>query len=179
MKLTHILRAVHRDLGFLIVGIALIYGTSGIVLNHIGDKDPAFRTEMNTIQLPVNLTDTELSAAWNADKNLPALKRVMHIDEDHFRMFLEGGVGVYSVADGRLDYEKHEKRVLIYWINRLHYNKVKGWSPIADFFAVSLILLAITGLFITKGKKGIAGSGKWYLIAGLLIPIVFVILFLR
>jgi len=63
-------------------------------------------------------------------------------------------------------------------MNRLHYNRVKGWSPIADFFAGSLILLAITGLFIVKGKKGLAGSGKWYLLIGLLIPILYGIFFM-
>jgi hypothetical protein len=64
-------------------------------------------------------------------------------------------------------------------MNRLHYNKVKGWTPIADFYAGALILLAITGLFIVKGKKGIAGTGKWYLIIGILIPVLYGIIFLR
>jgi uncharacterized membrane protein YhdT len=37
------------------------------------------------------------------------------------------------------------------------------------------MFLAVSGLFIVKGKKGIAGSGKWYLLAGLLIPLLYVI----
>jgi hypothetical protein len=178
MKLVRILRAVHRDLGFFVVGITLIYAISGIILNHLGDSDPAFRTETKTIQLPENLTDTELSATWHADQQLPSLKRILPIDESRSRLFLEGGVGVYNASDGSLSYERHEKRVLIYWVNRLHYNKAKGWSPVADFFAISLILLAVTGLFLVKGKKGIAGSGKWYLLTGILIPILFGIFFL-
>jgi len=179
MKLTRILRIIHRDLGFLMVGISLVYGISGIYLNHMNGKDPAFRTEANVIQLPANLTSDELSAAWQADKNLPNLKRIMRIDDEHSRLFLEGGIGVYNAANGHLNYETHKKRVFIYWINRLHYNKVKGWNWVADVFAGSLILLAISGLFIVKGKRGLAGSGKWYLIIGILIPVLFVILFLR
>jgi uncharacterized membrane protein YhdT len=46
----------------------------------------------------------------------------------------------------------------------------------ADFFAASLIFLALSGLFIVKGKRGLAGSGKWYLIAGILAPVIYVIL---
>jgi hypothetical protein len=88
---------------------------------------------------------------------------------------LEGGIGVYNSADGRLDYEKHTKRAFVYWINRLHYNKIKGWSPVADFFAVSLLFLAVSGLFIVKGKKGLTGTGKWYLIVGLLIPVLYIL----
>ncbi|MDR1610347.1 MAG: PepSY-associated TM helix domain-containing protein [Candidatus Symbiothrix sp.] len=179
MKFTRSLRAIHRDLGFLVVGISLVYGISGIFLNHLGEKDPAFRTEQKTIQWPAHLTETELSTTWSADKTLPSLKRVIPIDETHVRLFLDGGAGVYNSANGTLDYETHKKNELIYRINRLHYNKVKGWSPVADFFAVSLIVLAITGLFMVKGKKGLAGSGKWYLLIGILIPVIFGIFFLR
>ena len=179
MKLRRFIRIIHRDLGFFMVGITLVYAISGIILNHLGTSDPAFRTEKKTIQFPANLTETELTAAWNADKNLPPMKRIMRIDNSQLRLFLDGGIGIYHVSDGSLSYEKHTKRVLVHWMNRLHYNKVKGWSPVADFFAGSLILLAITGLFMVKGKKGLAGSGKWYLIIGILIPILFGIFFLR
>ena len=178
MNLKRILRVIHRDLGFLMVGISLVYGISGIYLNHIDGKDPAFRKEAKTIQLSSNLTNDELSAAWKADKNLPKLNKIMRIDESRSRLFLDGGLGVYNVSDGSLNYEINKKRVLIYWINRLHYSKVKGWDTVADIFAVSLITLAITGLFIVNGKRGLSGSGKWYLIAGILIPILFGILFL-
>jgi len=179
MNITRSIRIIHRDLGFFVVGISLIYGISGILLNHLGGKDPAFRTETKIIQLPAHLTDAELSATWQADQELPTLKRIIRINEDYSRLFLEGGVGVYNVANGHLDYEVHKKRPLIYWINRLHYNKVKGWSPVADFFAGSVILLAITGLFMVKGKRGLAGTGKWYLIIGILIPVLFGLFFLR
>lgn len=176
MKITRWLRAIHRDLGFLVAGISLVYGISGIYLNHIDGKDPAFRTEERTVQLPVQLTQEALVSTWNVSPDLPPLKKVFPIDETHSRLMLEGGVGVYNSTDGRVDYEKHEKRHFVYWINRLHYNKVKGWSLVADFFAVSLLFLAVSGLFIVKGKKGTAGSGKWYLLAGLAIPVIYVLL---
>ena len=179
MKLTRILRVIHRDLGFLVVGITLVYAISGILLNHMDGKNPAFRTEKKTIQLPANLTDTELADVWKTDKELPPLKTIRSIDENQSRVFLEGGVGIYNASNGSFDYERKEKRALIYWINRLHYSKVKGWSPVADIFAGSLIALAITGLFMVKGKRGIAGSGKWYLLIGLLIPVIFGLFFLR
>lgn len=179
MSLTRTLRVIHRDLGFLVVGISLVYGISGILLNHMNGKDPAFHTDSKTIQLPVNLDENNLLATWQADKKLPVLKKVIRSDESHLQVFLEGGTGIYNTVDGSLSYERYIKRPLIYWINRLHYNRVKGWTWVADCFAGSLILLAISGLFIVKGKKGIAGSGKWYLLAGILIPILFGILFLR
>lgn len=86
---------------------------------------------------------------------------------------LEGGVGIYAIRTGEVHYEQHTKREFVYWINKLHYNKVKGWSVMADFFAASLIFFAISGLFMVKGKHGIMQRGKWFLIAGLLIPILY------
>ena len=178
MNVTRLLRVIHRDLGFFVVGITLVYAVSGIILNHLSGKDPAFQTEAKTLQLPANLTENELSACWITDNKLPPLKRVLRIDDSRLRLFLESGIGEYNVSNGSLSYERHKKRFLVYWINRLHYNKVKNWSPVADFYAGSLILLAVTGLFIVKGKRGLSGSGKWFLLLGLLIPILFGLLFL-
>ncbi len=179
MNWRRILRIIHRDLGFFVVGITLVYSISGIILNHLGKSDPSFRIETKVLQFPANLSDTELTALWQADKKLPSLKRIFRIDDNSSRLFLDGGIGVYNSSNGSLSYETHQKRMLVYWMNRLHYNKVKGWSPVADFFAGSLILLAITGLFMVKGKKGLSGSGKWYLLIGILIPILYGLLFMR
>jgi hypothetical protein len=176
MKIRYWLRVVHRDLGFLVVGISLVYGISGIYLNHLDGRDPAFRTEEGSLQLSSDLTLSELEAAWNERDDLPPLKKILRIDETHSRLMLDGGIGVYNSADGRIDYERHTKRIFVYWINRLHYSKVKHWSPVADFYAVSLIFLAVSGVVIVRGKRGLAGVGKWYLIAGLLAPVVYVLL---
>jgi hypothetical protein len=176
MKITRWLRVIHRDLGFLIVGITLVYGISGILLNHLGGKDPAFKTEEGSLQFESGLNQDELKNAWEAHPALPALKRTAEVDENHTRLFLDGGIGIYNSADGHLDYEKHQKRVFVYWINRLHYSRARGWTPVADIFAIALIFLAVSGIFITKGKHGIKGYGKWYLIAGLLLPLLFVLL---
>jgi len=179
MNLTRTLRVIHRDLGFLVVGISLVYGISGILLNHMNGKDPAFQNDTKTVQLPANLDENELTTTWQTNKDLPPLKTVMRSDDSHLQVFLSGGTGIYNTVDGSLSYERYIKRPLIYWINRLHYNKVKGWTWVADCFAGSIIFLALSGLFIVKGKKGLAGSGKWYLIAGILIPILFGLLFLN
>jgi hypothetical protein len=174
-KIFRWLRIIHRDLGFLMVGVCIIYGISGFLLNHMNGKDPAFKTTEETINLDKNLTNEELTVLW-ADKNLPELKRIMAIDEVHSRLMLNGGIGVYNSATGVVDYEVHSKNEFIYWINKLHYNKVKNWSIMADIFAISLIFFAVSGLIIVRGKRGVLGTGKWYLIAGLVIPVVYIIL---
>ena len=40
-----------------------------------------------------------------------------------------------------------------------------------------LLVLAITGLFVLKGKNGITGRGAWLTGIGILIPLVFLLLY--
>jgi hypothetical protein len=42
------LRAIHRDVGYLAVGLTLIYAMSGLAINHIQDWDPNFTTYEKT-----------------------------------------------------------------------------------------------------------------------------------
>ena len=175
-KIVRWLRIIHRDLGFMMVGICLIYGISGILLNHIKGNDPAFKKETVTVVLPENLEKESLLAEWKNRPELPEIKKVLPAEESKFRVTFQGGMGLYDSVTGEVNYEKNTKRVLVYWINKLHYNQVKGWHPMADFFAVSLIFFAVSGLFIAQGKKGIRGTGKWYLLIGLLIPALYILI---
>lgn len=62
--------------------------------------------------------------------------------------------------------------------NFLHLNVPKKvWTYVADVYAASLIFLAITGMFMIKGKKGIKGRGKWLIAFGLVIPLVFLFIY--
>lgn len=173
-KIIKWLRVIHRDLGFLMVGISIIYAVSGILLNHMGNNDPAFTTVENSLIIAQNLTSDNIKEAFES-QNLPAIKRTMPLDKEHLQVMLDGGIGVYNSVTGHLDYEIHTRRELVYWINRLHYSKVDGWNIMADIFAGSLIFFAISGLFLVRGKKGILGRGKWYLLLGLLIPLLYVL----
>jgi len=157
------------------VGISLVYAISGILLNHMDGKDPAFRTEERTLQVEKGMNSQELTQWWNKQMDVPPLRKILPMDQGHLRLMLDGGVGVYSSDNGIIDYEKHSKRQFVYWINKLHYNQVKGWNLMADFFAGSLIFFALSGLVMIKGKHGIAGRGKWYLLIGLAIPVLYVI----
>lgn len=169
------LRVVHRDLGYLLVGISVIYGVSGILLNHLGESDPAFKKEEKVIKISKALSHEQLKDYWNAQADLPKLTKSLTVDEAHLKLFVKGGIGIYNQRTGVVNYATYKKRPFVYWINKLHYNTVNGWSYMADFFAGSLIFLALSGLFILKGKKGLSGRGKWLLLIGILIPIVYIV----
>jgi uncharacterized membrane protein YhdT len=48
---------------------------------------------------------------------------------------------------------------------------------VSDVFALMLIIISITGLYILKGKYGFKRRGIWFFLAGLLLPVVAVVLF--
>ena len=170
------LRVIHRDLGFLMVGVSLIYGVSGMLLNHMNGKDPSFQTTEATLTWKAGMDKEALTETWNATEGLPTLKRVFPVDEENIRLMLDGGVGIYNSGNGTLDYEVHKKRPVVYWFNRLHYNRVEGWNIMGDFFAISLIFFALSGMWMVKGKNGLKGRGKWYLLVGILIPPAYILL---
>ncbi|MEX0981731.1 MAG: PepSY-associated TM helix domain-containing protein [Bacteroidales bacterium] len=64
-------------------------------------------------------------------------------------------------------------------INFLHYNKPKKlWTYFSDLFAFSIVVLAITGLFMVKGKKGIGGRSIILISIGIMVPLLFLMFYL-
>lgn len=74
-SLVYWLRVVHRDLGYLMVGISIVYAVSGMLLNHMDGKDPAFKTTEAEVSLNAGMDVQQLAAAWDARGNLPLLKK--------------------------------------------------------------------------------------------------------
>lgn len=60
-----LLRVLHRDIGYLAVGLTLIYGISGIAVNHIADWNPNYSIQKTTIVLdsiPKHLGKDEMTS---------------------------------------------------------------------------------------------------------------------
>ena len=98
----------------------------------------------------------------------------MHSDTE-FRVFLGDGQEVrVDVRTGKGTMKSVVTRPVLYEANSLHLNTQKGiWTWIADLFALSLLVLVLTGIFMMKGNRGLAGRGKWFVAGGLLVPIAF------
>ena len=85
-----------------------------------------------------------------------------------------------DLPTGKVMIESNVPRRVLYEMNQLHLNRAKhAWTYIADIYGIALILLAITGLFVLKGKLGITGRGGWLTALGALIPVGYWFVFLR
>jgi hypothetical protein len=65
----------------------------------------------------------------------------------------------------------------MYQVNALHLNRLKGWKWASDVFALILIVLSFTGLFVLRGMYGMARRGKWLIAVGMLPPLLALLLF--
>lgn len=175
-------RILHRDIGFFFVGTSIIYGVSGIALNHMKDWNPNYNVTVER-----KTTDTNLSRQnINETKILSFLKEIDAKDEFKSYNFVEGGQilriylkGRSSVtvrpSTGEVMAEYVKKRPFFYQTNYLHYNPNEWWMWFSDIFAGALIFLAISSIFIVRGKKGAWGRGGIYIALGIIIPILFLI----
>ena len=58
-------------------------------------------------------------------------------------------------------------------MNRLHYNPSRWWTVFSDVFLASLVVIVVSGLVMLRGPKGLWGRGGIELLAGILIPVLF------
>jgi hypothetical protein len=173
------LRSIHRDIGYLAVGFTLIYALSGIAINHISDWDPNFTSyerERTIDPVAAELPDDAAQAQILASLGLGAPRETyragdeFHLTYDDKKVVIYGDTGLV-IEQGR------QERFLLRIANWLHYNRGKqAWTLVADLYAVMLLYLAISGIFMIKGKLGLRWRGAVLVSLGLAVPIVYVVL---
>lgn len=95
-------------------------------------------------------------------------------EPETLQLFYEGRTYAIDVPTGHVLEEEIRPRPVLFEINQLHINASKGvWTVISDLYAIALIGMAITGMFVLRGKNGLGGRGKWLVGAGALIPIAY------
>ncbi len=173
-KIRKWLRILHRDLGYFAVGISLVYAVSGIILNHKKQGvDPAFKVIAESSVIQKDLSINDFQSYWEEEIEEVKLNRIVKV-KDYYRLYMHGGLGDYSPATGELNYEVYKKRNLVFFINKLHLNQKNYWLGIADFTAIVLLFLALSGLAMIKGKKGFKKRGVYFMIAGFLLVVVYI-----
>lgn len=187
MNIKKTLRWIHRELGYLFATLTIIYAMSGIALNHRGDWNPDLEISQYKDSIPaqINIRDDSKDNAVDILKNLNIdyeYKKHYYPSDNVLKIFLNisGGNGSVTIDTeaGTYVVEKLERRFFFFPINQLHRNSFrKLWTWISDTFAVSLILLSITGVFMMQGKYGLLKHGIYLVVAGTILPLIFYLLY--
>jgi hypothetical protein len=171
---------LHRDVGYFFSALIIAYCISGLALNHIDSWNPDFIIEKKTITLPKSYVKEEINNDVITEFGKLAQEESFKVYDfptaDQVKIYYDNASLHVNLATREGVYEKVARRPLFYQANVLHRNSLKGWKWAADVFAIMLIFINITGLFVLKGKHGITGRGKWLVAAGFLPPIIALIL---
>ncbi len=176
-------RLIHRDLGYLCVGLTVIYAVSGVAVNHVRDWNPNYIVKETTGNVgPVTTEDPRsrevvrgiLSALELGNEYRGIFRR----NQATLVIFVDGGTVSVDLPTGNAVVRVVRDRRGLQEANFLHLNYARElWTYAADLYAICLLLVTVTGLFIIKGKKGITGRGAWLTGAGVLIPLFFLWLY--
>lgn len=182
MNISKLNRITHRDIGYLIAGLTLIYALSGIALNHKHDWNPNYlidNQEFST-KIPIKRSTINDDVAKEILKDVPGnteYKTYYFPSGNTLTIFVEGGSVRINTQNGSGVLERLSKRPLFYQVNFLHYNPGKWWKYFSDIYCLCLILVTITGLFLVKGRNGITKRGAILTIIGILLPILFLFVY--
>lgn len=168
---------LHRDIGYLAVGLTVVYAVSGLAVNHVRDWNPSYRVARTTFTIPpITATEKEVIVR-EALQNLKLEaepRNAFRPDPATLRLFFKEGTYSIDLPTGTVILEEARPRPVLYEMNQLHLNTPKRlWTVVADVYAVALLVLAITGMFVLKGSTGITGRGAWLTGIGVLLPVAY------
>jgi hypothetical protein len=173
------LRALHRDVGYIAVGFTVIYALSGIAMNHIEDWDPNFRSsevQFKIAPIPDDLSDDEAVARIAAAAGISGTPSDVFRAGDEVRLEYPNGSKVTAIGD-TVTAQERDSRFFFRVANWLHATRGKAaWKYISDVYAVLLLYLAISGIFMIKGKLGLRWRGAILIAVGLGAPIGYIVL---
>lgn len=167
-------------------GMAIIYGISGIALNHGVARhwNPGIISRSESFQFRAPLQKKEVDRAVVEDilkltGEERSYKQYYFPNDNYLMIYLKGGHIDVELSSGSVRLTRIRNRPVFKEVNYLHYNKPKKlWTWFSDIFAFSMILLAVSGIIMVKGKKGIKGRNGLLLAAGILIPLIFLMVHL-
>lgn len=168
---------LHRDVGYLVVALTLVYGISGLAINHMADWNPSYRQQKTALTIaPLTATDRD----GMVKEALPQLgiteepRNAFRPDPDTLQIFLKEKTYLIDVPTGQVIVDQVRPRPVLFEMNQMHLNATKGvWTVVADLYAIALIFMAISGMFVLRGKTGLTGRGKWFVLVGALIPLAY------
>ena len=176
-------RSLHRDLGYFFSGMVIIYALSGIGMNHLDDWNPRYSVENRTeswrgpgLESPLD-QQTAMRILEQFGEG-DSYKQHQTYASGEMKIFIDNGSVLVDPETGECTLEKLHRRPVFFQTTFLHYNPKNLWTWFSDLFAASLIIIAITGMMLLSGKRGLKGRGGILAGAGMLIPLILLFLYL-
>ena len=184
-------RSLHRDLGYFVIGLTLIYAITGIVLSGRGlawfkvefedktvisknIKSEEFNKEFIKVVLAGKVSEVFPESSYKGVKKHLRLKLVKQKDEVlHFKAWRSLNVK-YEQNSGNLEVRyKGYPVALEIFVDAHKATHESAWFYLAIIYSVILSFLAISSFWMVKGKNGFRRRGVYFMLAGFAVVAIF------
>ena len=175
-------RNLHRDLGYFYIGLIISFAFSGLLMNHRDAWHPEkYTTETKAIEVKLpeeSKIDEKFAEDLGKKLGIDDKMRRHNIKKEVFKISFENHDVEIDMKSGKGEIVSFVKTPIISQAMKLHKNTSNFWIYYSDIFAISLIVIALTGTLMIKAGKFSWKNRGWKLaVAGVVFPLLFLFLF--
>lgn len=177
------LRSLHRDIGYFFVGLIIAFAISGIAQNHRKQWKPdrytyEFKKVSTHFHLPKESVTKDSIKAFSAANGLPDLKQFDFRKDSSLVIAYEGADATIKLKNGEAEINLWKKKPVLAQMTFLHkFNGNNWWIGYSDIFALGMIFIAASGMFLMKGKNSFIKRGWFFAVAGIIFPLIALFLY--
>jgi hypothetical protein len=178
------LRSLHRDFGYFFVGLIIAFCVSGIMLNHKSVWNPArysydFKTVQSNFHLPKSSVTLDSVKSFNERNKIEGFNDFNFRDDSTLMIFYKMTDATIHLENGKAEINFWRQRPISTQLVLLHLSMLADtwYTWYSDMFALGLIFIACTGMFLMRGKYSFRKRGWLIALAGIVIPIIALFLF--
>ena len=172
-------RNIHRDLGYFYLGLIVSFAFSGILLNHRQTWHPEKYTvdiQQVTLTFPQNEAEITEDFVKGLTKQLGFEDKFRRhvLKKDELKISYEKHDATFDIKTGKGEIVAYNKTPLIAQTLQLHKDTSKWWIYYSDIFALALLTIVITGVFMyPNGNMSFKKRGWKLALAGIIFPLIF------
>jgi hypothetical protein len=176
------LRNLHRDFGYFYVGLIIAFAISGIAQNHRKQFKPdryvyEFKKVQTGFHLPKEAVTKDSIAAFSKLYHLEDLRQFDIRKDSTLVISYKDADATIHLIDGKGEINIWKKRPVLAQLTFLHKNNGNlWWIWYSDIFSLALLFIAVSGMFLMKGKNSFRRRGWIFALAGIVVPVVVLIL---
>ncbi|CAN5450087.1 PepSY-associated TM helix domain-containing protein [soil metagenome] len=180
MKLTA--RNTHRDIAYFFLGLIIAFSFSGIFLNHRQSWHPrryVYSSKEISIPIPAGketINDEYIATFTKSQGIEDNLRRFAVDDKNILKISYASNDVQVDIISGKGKIESYRVTPLLGQMTQLHQDTSKWWIYYSDIFGIAMLIIAMTGMFIEKGKNSFRSRGWWLAALGLIFPLIFLFL---
>ena len=173
-------RNLHRDIAYFYVGLIIAFSFSGILLNHRRDWNPekyVYETKKVNIEIPQDAGSIDKAYIEDFSKTWDVVYDGHRVNEATLRVFYKDNAVLdadLTTGEGKLDFKRTTP--FVGETIQLHKDTNKSWIWYSDIFGIGMLIIAITGMFIVKGKNSFRKRGWKFALIGIIFPLIFLYL---